>query len=105
MARGTIAKTQVTNKIAQAFGEDYIGEYDKKLFVWANDGGEKVQIAIALTCPKTFIDTPSGTAPSTGWDFSDDGSYSSTPPSTKVDVTITEEEKKNIEEMMARLGL
>ena len=38
-ARGTIAKEKVERKIAEVFGEDFIGLYDKKLYVWANDGG------------------------------------------------------------------
>lgn len=55
MARGNIAKSQVIDKLAAAFGEDYLGEVDKKHYVLADDGGETVQIAIALTCPKNPI--------------------------------------------------
>ena len=55
MAKGQIAKENVEKKIATAFGEDYIGNFDKKLYVWANDGGERVQIALSLTCPKTPV--------------------------------------------------
>ena len=32
-AKGTTAKINVQNKIALAFGSDYIGEVDKKLYV------------------------------------------------------------------------
>lgn len=53
MARGANAKVNVENKIREAFGNDFAGMQDKKLYVWADDGGEKVQIAISLTCPKT----------------------------------------------------
>lgn len=42
MAKGSNAKTAVQKKIAEAFGDNFIGEYDKKLYVWANDGGEMV---------------------------------------------------------------
>ena len=41
MAKGTIAKQNVINKIAQTFGADYIGEVDKKIYVWAEENGEK----------------------------------------------------------------
>ena len=37
-AKGTTAKINVQNKIALAFGSDYIGEVDKKIYVWADDG-------------------------------------------------------------------
>ena len=57
--RGTKAKEEVVAKIATIFGEDFIGEIDKKIYVWADDeGGEKVQIALTLTCPKIFVDAP-----------------------------------------------
>lgn len=42
MARGAIAKEEVIRKIADAFGESFIGEVDKKIYLWANDGGERV---------------------------------------------------------------
>lgn len=107
MAKGSIAKENVIKQLASAFGSNFIGEYDKKIYVWANDGGEMVQIAMALTCPKTpiqvdvTVDTDGG-----DWDFSDDA-----PTNTKVAVTnaapaeITEEEKANIADLMAKLGL
>ena len=56
MARGAVAKQLVIKKIAEAFGDDYIGEFDKKFYVWANENGERVQIAISMTCPKTPIE-------------------------------------------------
>jgi hypothetical protein len=53
--KGAIAKEAVIKKIAAAFGEDYLGEQDKKIYVQAYEGGEKVQVAISLTCPKNPI--------------------------------------------------
>lgn len=55
MAKGAIAKEAVIKKIAAAFGEDYLGEQDKKIYVQTYEGGEKVQVAISLTCPKNPI--------------------------------------------------
>ena len=52
MAKGAVAKQAVINRIAEAFGTDFIGEVDKKVYVWATENGERVQIAMALTCPK-----------------------------------------------------
>lgn len=99
MAKGAQAKINVQNKIANAFGEDWIGEINKKLYVWADDGGERVQISIALTCPKTLVDAPDKSfVPDNDW--SDDGT---TPTIPKAE--ITEEEKQNIADLMARLGL
>ena len=107
MARGAIGKQNVINKIKEAFGTDFIGEYDKKIYVFANDGGEQVQIAISLTCPKNPIQVDDSVSLDDGdLDFTDD-----TPKTSKVAVSaappaeITEEEKKNIAELMAKLGL
>ena len=103
MAKGTNAKNAVINKIAMAFGTDYIGEIDKKVYVWADDGGEKVQIAIALTCPKNPVETGGVfTAPVSGWDFSDNVVTASAPVSK---AEITPEEQARIADMMSRLGL
>lgn len=52
--KGAIAKNKVTQIIANAFGNDFIGEFDKKLYVWADDGGSRVQISLALTVPKNL---------------------------------------------------
>lgn len=103
MAKGANAKNAVINKIAMAFGTDYIGEVDKKVYVWADDGGEKVQIAIALTCPKNPVEAGGvSTAPVSGWDFSDKTVTASTPVSR---AEITPEEQARIADMMNRLGL
>lgn len=107
MAKGAIAKQQVINKLAEAFGNDYIGEYDKKQYVWANDGGERVQIAISLTCPKTPIEIATNVANDGGdWDFSDDKPKAGVVAvSNAAPAEITEQEKQNIADLMARLGL
>lgn len=99
MARGTIAKELVYNKIMDAFGEDTVGIQDKKLYVWANDGGERVQIAITLTCPKTFVEpdgTPRPQSNSVIMDFKD-----GTP---RKPAEISQEEKDNINKLLAGLG-
>ena len=107
IAKGALAKQAVINKIAAAFGDDYIGEYDKKQYVWANENGERVQIAITLTCPKTPIEIASNVNNAGGdWNFTDD-----IPKATPIAVSnaapaeITEAEKQNIADLMARLGL
>lgn len=97
--RGAIAKDKVLDKIKEVFGSDFIGEYQKKYYVWAEDGGEKVQIAIALTCPKTQVETVS-----TGeHDFT-----SNTPPVLGASgfdpAAFTAEEDEKVENLMKKLG-
>lgn len=104
MARGSNAKIEVENIIAKAFGDNYIGNIDKKLYVWANDGGERVQIAISLTCPKTFV---AGTETSGDYNFGlmSVEAATASAQAAKQPVEITAEETANLEALMKRLGL
>ena len=54
--KGSKAKEYVENKIKEAFGENFIAIVDKKIYVWADDGGERIQVALSLTCPKVPIE-------------------------------------------------
>lgn len=103
MAKGNSAKTRVVKKIKEAFGKDFIAEVDKKLYVWADDDGERVQIAISLTCPKVQIETGETTnmfSNSYGYDFE---AMDSAPAAPVAD--ITPDEKENIANLLAKLGL
>lgn len=96
--RGAIAKEKVVEKLAEAFGDNWIGEVDKKYYVWANDGGaDRVQIAIALTCPKTFVESGTSSSDSGDFDFSDE--------MPKAQAEISDAEKENIARLMKELGL
>lgn len=104
MARGNDAKEYVVNKMAEAFGDAWIGEYSKKYYVWSQENGERIQIAISLTCPKVPVEVAS--APVTGdFNFEDDA------PNTVVAATgfqpaeITDDERDKVRDLMRTLGL
>ena len=105
MAKGTLAKEVVTKKIAEIFGQDYIGEYDKKIYVWANDGGERVQIAISLTCPKTPIVVDNTVSSTEDWDFSDSPKIAPIAVAAAEPAEITQEEIDNLSSLLGKLGL
>lgn len=106
MARGSLAKEDVVRKIAAAFGADYIGEADKKYYVYGEENGEKIQIAIALTCPKVAIETIAVSAPKpTALNFEEDDGPKAKVVVPAAPIEITAEERSNIAAMMARLGL
>lgn len=101
MAKGQKAKSNVTEVIARAFGDDYVGEFDKKLYVWANDeNGERIQVSLALTCPKVFRGVEA-TAP-TALNFEDEEDKAE--PAFKP-AEITNEEKQTLADLMNKLGL
>ena len=101
MARGTEAKRRVTEKLKEAFGADYVGEFAGKQIVWADDEGERVQIAIAMTCPKTIVGAEVRAAMSGGMEFGD----GTTPTEAPAAAEITPNEEQNISDLIKALGL
>lgn len=98
MARGAIAKRNVVDKLAETFKEDFVGEFNNKVYVLVDDGGERVQIAISLTCPKIAIET--GQAPQGDYDFT-----KPTEASKPLETEITTDERQNIATLLEKLGL
>ena len=103
-ARGSIAKEKVVNIIAKAFGKDFVGEFDKKIYVWAEENGERVQIALTMTCPKVPVgDIDYKAEPTSTLDFENMSAalvnYSN--PATE----ITDDEKRYIADLLDKLGL
>ena len=103
MAKGNVAKSKIAEKIKNLYGPDYVGESGGKYYVWENDGGEKVQIAISLTCPKNPIGAVDmSNAFGDGLDFEAEPVLAQ----TKFEpAEITEQEKDNLKALMDRLGL
>lgn len=97
MARGAEAKANFIKRLSTALGADYIGEVDKKFYVWSTENGERVQLAIALTCPKTPVAVQGN-----GGDlnFEDDDA-----PIVKTKVEMDADEKATLERLMKELDL
>lgn len=110
MARGSEAKEWVAKKIIECFGQENVIEYDKKLYITTKENGEKIQVALTLTCPKTLISpsgveaTPAKSAFSGGLDFESMGAATATPEAFKP-AEITPDEKETVQDLMRRLGL
>ena len=105
MAKGAIAKENVAKKIIAAFGDDYIGEFDKKLYVWADDGGNREQISITLTSPKVYRGLGETDDDSSVLNFEDTAVETNTQPTGFQPADITQQEKDTLAELMAKLGL
>ena len=96
-AKGNIAKDAVINKIKEAFGEDYLGVFDKKVYVQAKEGSEMIQVALTLTCPKNKIGaTPAPASLGPELNFEEE---------PQVTVEVSEKEQENLAELLKRLGL
>ena len=104
MATGTIGKQNVINKMKQAFGADFIGEYDKKIYVWTTENGERIQIALSLTCPKVPVAISDN--PTTGdFNFEDAAPNVVVAAGAYQPAEITKEERERVNDLMKRLGL
>ena len=100
MAKGANAKQVVEDKLRAAFGTDFLGVADKKIYVQADDGGgEMVQVAISMTCPKTPFMAEGATSVT---EFST-GNFGT--PDTFKPAEITEDELNNVRKMIKELGL
>ena len=105
MAKGNIAKEKLIEKIINALGDHYLGLYDKKHYFTMEENGEQVQFAISMTCPKTPIEFDATIDNGGDWDFTDDAPKAQVAVSSAPPAEITEQEKQNIADLMARLGL
>lgn len=102
MAKGSEAKDKVFAALAEAFGPDWIGIVDKKGYLWVKEGGEKLQIAVSLTVPKSPVGVVN-TATSGGFDFSDEAPVIA--PTKFEPAEVSQDELDNLQEMMRKLNL
>jgi hypothetical protein len=93
MARGSIAKEQITSKILEMFDGAFV--YGKELRIPVEENGEEVQIKIALTCAKVNVENGGGAS----------SVATSEPVAPAEKVEVTEEEKQNVQKLMEGLGL
>lgn len=88
--RGAESKQIVTNKILEMFPGSF--QYDKELRIPLVEGGEEVQIKVALTCAKTNVNAGSGSVtPQTA--------------TAPTNLNVTKEEKEQVLDLVNRLGL
>lgn len=108
MAKGAEAKQKIANKLAEVFGKNWIGEYDKKYYIWSEENGERIQVAVSMTCPKNPIEIKENMRididnDNENWDW--ENSSITKESKSNISVEITEEEKKKLAELMTKLGL
>lgn len=105
MAKGALAKENIINKILETFEGAF--KYDKEIRIPMMENGEEVQIKVALTCAKTNVDRGEDVAiPGASTVKASMTTASATV--SKVSTTVaepTEEEKKNVEDLLIKLGL
>ena len=101
--RGDLAKQSAIATIQAAFGDDFVGLIDKKLYVNVKDGpnGEVVQLSIALTMPKTPVSASA--VPVTAPAVDGNAAAWESKPATPTELSV--EDKAKVADLCARLGI
>lgn len=104
MAKGAQAKEALMKRFITAVGNDYAGtENDKDFYFWSTENGERVQIKVSMTCPKTPVEFNGN-----GGDlnFDDEAAPSgSAPAATAIPAKMSEDEQATLERLMKELDL
>lgn len=102
MARGQILKKEIQNKILEMFPGSFLYNDGKEIRICGNEGGEVVQIKVALTCAKENVEVGADNA--MPGDFPAPKMTAPTPERT-APVQPTEAEKANVAALLKSLGL
>lgn len=103
MAKGALAKENIIEKLLATF--DGAFRHDKEIRIPMMENGEEVQIKVALTCAKTNVDRGSDIALPGASMSTSTAEVVAFSPSTASVAEPTAEEKKNVEDLLAKLGL
>ena len=98
MARGSILKEQITNKILETFPGSFV--FDKVIIIPGVENSENLQIKVALTCAKVNVERGGDTA--LPGDTVSAVAQTSTPSAL---AEPTAEEKERVSNLLSKLGL
>lgn len=96
MAKGASSKEIVIKKILETFEGAFLA--DKELRIPLVEDNEPIQIKVALTCAKTNIDNPNESTSSLTIPQPEQ-------PKKSMATEPSAEEKQNVSDLLARLGL
>ena len=103
-AKGAESKSLVTKKILEIFPNAFLYNNDKEIRIPLTEQGETVEIKVVLSCAKT----PVREAAVLDWS----GNSSATPTAEPIPASsevappqISEEDRRKVQELMAKLGL
>lgn len=99
MAKGQESKNIVAQKILATFENSF--QYEKEIRIPVMENGEEVQIKVTLTAAKTNV-SPNGENALPG-EINENISFEA--PVEKEPVTVSQDEKKNVAELLQALGL
>lgn len=101
MAKGQLLKKEVQTKILETFPGSFLYNDNKEIRICGIEGGEMIQIKVALTCAKENVECGSDNA--TPGDFPTP--FKEVTPERTTPVAPTTEEKQNVANLLRSLGL
>lgn len=109
MARGAIAKKQVIDKLLSTFDGSFLYNDGKEVRIPIMEEGELIQIKVALTAAKENVEQGSENAlpgEHTAFVANDNAiNFSETTPKETKIIEPTAEERENVKDLLAALGL
>lgn len=105
MARGATFKTEVFQKIMEAFPNSFLTNGGKELRIYGSEDGEEIQIKVALTCAKVNVEHEGAVSTSMQSAGSSPVAATKSGPTPQPKMEPSAEEKRKASEMLARLGL
>lgn len=104
MAKGALAKEVIFNKMLEVFEGSFMYNGGKELRIPFDEEGTQVQIKVALTCAKDNVE-PEGGVRRDAAAPSEKDAHEVISENIATVAEPTEEEKKNLEDLMKALGL
>ena len=101
MAKGAIAKAEVTKKILETFAGSFPYNDGKEIRIPCIEGAEQVQIKVTLTCASKNVENGSDNA--IPGDFPTP--FKEVTPERTEPIAPTDEEKANVSALLRKLGL
>ena len=107
-AKGSVLKEQIIQKILETFPGAF--KYDKEVRIPGDEGGEELQIKVTFTCAKVNVEPGEDTAMPGVSKVSKEKTNSTSESTPIAGSTMkleapTEEEKKNVANLLNMLGL
>lgn len=105
MAKGALAKDQIFKKMLEMFDGSFMYNGGKELRIPWDEEGCEVQIKVALTCAKENVSVNGEAREAAAAVNSATVARTILPETVPANIEPTEEEKKNLEDLMKALGL
>jgi hypothetical protein len=101
MARGSLAKEQITKRILECFSNSFVNEKEIRI-PWVEENGEEVQVKVTLTCAKVNVLNPNagGVASSTSENVTAEDTSK-----TNFIPELTKDEINKVNTLIEKLGL